>query len=102
MLPDNDGLPFPADALRKSALVLDTVYTPPQTQLLRAAGARGCRVLSGVELFVHQGRATVLALARAPPRRWACFARRSRATTTNRSDVRPITQLSHACSLSET
>lgn len=52
--PDVDQSPLPDDALRPETLVLDTVYRPAQTRLLRAAQARGCRTASGVDMFIAQ------------------------------------------------
>jgi shikimate 5-dehydrogenase len=34
--------------------VFDLVYNPPETLLLRLAREKGCRVISGVEMFVAQ------------------------------------------------
>jgi len=36
-------------------LVVDLIYRPLQTKLLRMAGARGIRTISGVEMFLAQG-----------------------------------------------
>ncbi|MBS3063253.1 MAG: shikimate dehydrogenase [Candidatus Diapherotrites archaeon] len=47
-------LPIPARLLRGQT-VLDCVYNPVHTPLLRAAEARGCRTVSGLEVFVRQG-----------------------------------------------
>jgi 3-dehydroquinate dehydratase/shikimate dehydrogenase len=57
MQPQSGETPLPADALRPGSLVLDTVYTPPDTRLLREARARGCQVISGVEVFLAQAAA---------------------------------------------
>jgi 3-dehydroquinate dehydratase/shikimate dehydrogenase len=35
-------------------LVFDTVYNPEQTLLIKHAKDRGCRVVTGVEMFVRQ------------------------------------------------
>ena len=34
--------------------VVDTIYTPENTLLIKEARARGCPVVSGVELFIRQ------------------------------------------------
>lgn len=60
--PDPDGLPFPIDAApdgraiawTPQTLVVDTVYTPPLTPLLRFARQRGTRTLSGLDIFLRQ------------------------------------------------
>jgi shikimate dehydrogenase len=43
--------------LPESALVFDMVYIPPETALLRAARARGLRVVTGLEMLLEQGAA---------------------------------------------
>ncbi len=48
---------IPEEALRHRPFVYDLVYNPPQTPLLRRAQARGCPVLSGVEMFIRQAAA---------------------------------------------
>lgn len=40
--------------LRSSQFVLDIVYNPLKTRLLREAEAAGCTVIQGVEMFIHQ------------------------------------------------
>ena len=44
----------PLDALEKSALVTDIVYTPLKTQLLLDAQSRGCTVVDGLGMLLHQ------------------------------------------------
>ena len=53
MLPNRD-LPLAADLLRPDLWVADAVYNPLWTPLLLAARDRGCRVMTGRELCVHQ------------------------------------------------
>lgn len=48
------GSPVPADLLRAGAWVADIVYRPLDTALLTAARDRGCTVLSGAGMAVHQ------------------------------------------------
>ncbi|MDD1656872.1 MAG: shikimate dehydrogenase [Methanomicrobiales archaeon] len=55
MHPDR-GMAVPARALRAGMTVFDMVYTPPETPLIRAARAAGCRVIPGTEMFIHQAR----------------------------------------------
>jgi shikimate dehydrogenase len=38
-----------------TALVMDMIFNPPQTPLLRAARARGCQVLNGLSMLLYQG-----------------------------------------------
>jgi len=47
-------MPVPAEALRPGAVVFDMVYEPRETPLLRAARARGCVTIDGVEMLVAQ------------------------------------------------
>lgn len=53
--PDPAGIPLPLDSAPSSLLVVDIVYTPLQTPLLRAAAARGLRTLGGLPMLIHQG-----------------------------------------------
>jgi shikimate dehydrogenase len=48
-------LPVTADVLGEYAVVVDLVYRDGETELLRAARRRGCRVVDGLEVLVHQG-----------------------------------------------
>ncbi len=54
MHPDVDASAVPAEALRSGATVLDAVYRPLETRLLREARERGCRALDGLDWLVHQ------------------------------------------------
>ena len=38
----------------KSSLVFDTVYNPETTLLIKDARTKGCRTVSGIEMFVRQ------------------------------------------------
>jgi 3-dehydroquinate dehydratase/shikimate dehydrogenase len=55
--PAVDETPLPDEALRPGTVVFDTIYQPAETRLLRAARARGCAVISGLEMFLHQAEA---------------------------------------------
>jgi len=35
--------------------VMDVIYNPIKTKLLRDAEKQGCRIVTGVEMFVNQG-----------------------------------------------
>lgn len=48
------GSPLPVEAIEARHFVADVVYTPLETALIRAAGARGARVLSGGGMCVFQ------------------------------------------------
>jgi shikimate dehydrogenase len=44
----------PATLLHAGLTVMDIVYNPRDTQLLKDAKAAGCRTISGLEMFLHQ------------------------------------------------
>ena len=47
-------LKVPLDALSSDAVVTDLVYTPLETKLLSAARAKGCTVVDGLGMLIHQ------------------------------------------------
>lgn len=53
MLPDR-GSPVPDHLLHAGLWVADAVYSPLWTPLLTAARAKGCKMLTGRELAIHQ------------------------------------------------
>ena len=50
-----EGTPLVRSALRGAAWAFDAVYTPVETEFLRDAAAEGLAMISGYELFFHQG-----------------------------------------------
>jgi len=54
MHPKEDATLIPAEFFKKNQVVFDVVYTPLETRLLRDAASKGCRVISGVEMFINQ------------------------------------------------
>ena len=48
------GNPVPPSALRASHWTADVIYTPVETEFIKAAAAKGARVLSGSGMCVHQ------------------------------------------------
>jgi 3-dehydroquinate dehydratase/shikimate dehydrogenase len=54
MHPNVDETPMPAGALKPGLIVMDTVYTPENTLLIKDARSRGCQVRTGVDMFVRQ------------------------------------------------
>ena len=54
MHPKDDVSLIPPDLFRHEQVVFDVVYTPLKTKLLSEAGSRGLKVISGVEMFIHQ------------------------------------------------
>jgi shikimate dehydrogenase len=55
MFPHMDETPVGADLLERFPWVMDTVYNPLQTKLLKDAAGAGCRTIAGIAMFVHQG-----------------------------------------------
>ena len=68
MSPDTDQMPVHVSFLTPSLTVFDTVYTPENTLLIREARARGCPVVTGVDMFVRQAaRQLELFTGKTPP-----------------------------------
>jgi len=71
MFPDTDLTPLGEEFLVHFPRVMDMIYNPVRTRLLREAEAAGCAVRSGVGMFVHQGAEQIrLWTGREPPREW--------------------------------
>ena len=47
--------PIDTDALHSGLLIMDMIYDPRETLLLRDARSRGCRTLGGLSMLVYQG-----------------------------------------------
>ncbi|MBH58426.1 MAG: 3-dehydroquinate dehydratase [Planctomycetaceae bacterium] len=54
MHPNMNETPFEEAGLRRGMIVFDTIYNPEQTLLIKQARDHGCRVVTGVEMFVRQ------------------------------------------------
>lgn len=54
MHPNVDESPYGKAHLRPSMVVFDTVYNPESTLLVKEAREHGCRVVTGVEMFIRQ------------------------------------------------
>lgn len=54
---DEDATPVPAAALHADLAVMDAVYTPLETRLLREANAAGARTIDGGWMLLYQGAA---------------------------------------------
>ncbi|MBN1851963.1 MAG: shikimate dehydrogenase [Pirellulales bacterium] len=54
MHPNVDESPFQRQMLKQSMVVLDTVYNPETTLLIKDARSQGCTTVTGVEMFVRQ------------------------------------------------
>jgi shikimate dehydrogenase len=48
------GMPLPASAIEPDHWVADIIYFPPETELLRVAKSKRCRVINGVGMVVGQ------------------------------------------------
>ncbi len=74
----DDETPIPAELIPPDLLVMDLIYNPPRSRLLRDAAAAGCQVLSGEVMLLHQGAAafTLWTGQAAPVRAHAREARR--------------------------
>jgi len=57
MAPDLEGLPLEPALLSRFTLVMDIVYRPLLTRLLREARAHGARTIDGLQMLIHQATA---------------------------------------------
>jgi len=55
MKPDIDNTIISGELIPKNVTVMDIVYNPPETRLLREAKKKGCKTIDGVGMLVHQG-----------------------------------------------
>ncbi|MCI5194529.1 MAG: hypothetical protein D3915_15650 [Candidatus Electrothrix sp. AU1_5] len=55
MEPDNEGIAVPPAILSGFSVVMDIVYAPLETRLLREAKAAGCQVIDGLAMLLYQG-----------------------------------------------
>jgi shikimate dehydrogenase len=56
---DLKSLPIDADSLGERHQLVDLAYGAVETELVRAASARGARVVDGLEVLVRQGAASL-------------------------------------------
>jgi shikimate dehydrogenase len=59
MAPHDDESPLPNNLLRPGMTVMDIVYSPWQTKLLREGEASGCQTIDGLGMLAHQGAAQI-------------------------------------------
>ena len=59
MSPGDEESPVPRELLDKEMTVMDIVYQPLKTKLLREAEERGCQTIDGLEMLARQGAAQV-------------------------------------------
>ena len=57
MSPKVEDSCVPSSLLHKGLTVMDIVYNPRETRLLKDAKAAGCTVIPGLEMFLHQAAA---------------------------------------------
>jgi shikimate dehydrogenase len=57
MAPDSGVSPVPREWLRPGGVVMDIVYNPLKTRLLKEAAESGCETIDGLAMFVYQGAA---------------------------------------------
>jgi shikimate dehydrogenase len=57
MEPDNNGIVVPPSILSGFSVVMDIVYAPLETRLLREAKAAGCQTIDGLSMLLYQGAA---------------------------------------------
>jgi shikimate dehydrogenase len=55
MYPHEDQCIVSPDALREGMVVMDVIYNPLETRLLKMARDRGCLTIDGLAMFIHQG-----------------------------------------------
>jgi len=55
LYPEVDRSPVDERILSRYEYVVDVIYNPLMTRLLCDARARGCKIISGLDMFVHQG-----------------------------------------------
>jgi shikimate dehydrogenase len=55
MVPHEEESPLPTRVLSKFSWVMDCIYNPLKTQLLKAAEEAGSTAINGLGMFVHQG-----------------------------------------------
>lgn len=57
MYPRDGETPIPRDLLKEGMIVMDIVYQPLETKLLREAKQRGCVTINGLEMLIRQAAA---------------------------------------------
>jgi shikimate dehydrogenase len=57
MAPDVDGIPINPELLSRYQVVMDIVYQPLTTRLLREAQTRGAATIDGLQMLIHQATA---------------------------------------------
>jgi shikimate dehydrogenase len=69
MMPVTDESPVAIEIMRNFPLVVDVIYNPLKTKLLRDAEISDCIIVPGIDMFVHQGAEQIkLWTGQEPPR----------------------------------
>ena len=55
LFPNENDSPVPEDLFRKGMVVMDAIYNPLETKMLKDARTMGCTTIGGLEMFIHQG-----------------------------------------------
>ena len=55
MTPYQTACPLATSVIQPGMVVMDIIYNPLQTQLLKSAQAKGCLTIDGLAMFVYQG-----------------------------------------------
>ena len=55
MTPETDLCPVPEKVLKRGMIVMDIIYNPLETRLIRAAKSMDCLTVNGLGMFIHQG-----------------------------------------------
>ena len=55
MYPDVDRCPIDEHVLKGGMVVMDIIYNPIETRLLKIARRQGCKTINGLSMFIHQG-----------------------------------------------
>jgi shikimate dehydrogenase len=59
MWPISDKIPFDLNIFSDDQLIIDTIYNPYETQLIKAAKKSGAKILNGLDMFIFQAIETV-------------------------------------------
>ena len=62
MAPNDKSSPVAPEVLGGFKTVMDIVYSPLQTRLLREAAAAGCICINGLEMLLYQGGRSIRAM----------------------------------------
>jgi shikimate dehydrogenase len=55
MFPNTEAMPIQKEELNEKLVVMDIVYNPLRTKLLKTAEKLGCKTVDGLSMFVYQG-----------------------------------------------